>query len=106
MKTTKSFYPDILIGKKGKQASPHSAKISDAAIRVACTEQFRVDQGGSKPGHLFCAFDDVDQYADDKRYTGKRCSAQYSRTAKYTSRPTEKSWSQGFRWVFCCVHPM
>ena len=105
MKTTDAFHPELLAGDKGKIVSSHSAKLSDTAIRSLCTGQYRVLQHASKPGRIFCEFEDIDEYGDDKMNPNKRCSAKYNPAGKY-NMPSGKSvgeWMSPFPASVSCT---
>ena len=106
MMSTEAFDTDLFgHAKQSALESELSGKLSDTNIRSLCSEQYKVEQYGvldkvqgkwvpHRP--LYCRFDDIDAYADDKRNTGKRCSQTFSAEAFYPRRAVEHAWSSGF----------
>jgi hypothetical protein len=79
----------------GALQSSASAKLSDAAIRALCTEQYRVVQMGSGK-LLHCSFDDVSQYGDATLYAGKDCGRGFRSSGEYADVSWPSNWSYGF----------
>ena len=102
--------------KYGAIQSKFSAKLSDDAIRSLCSEQYAVEQHGSKftvngtsvPHRIYCAFDDTEAYGDNKKYVGKRCDSQYNKDGVYPKvSGLVPPWSSGvtsLRVAFACTH--
>ena len=74
--------------------------------RKLCKGQFKVVQGDnrgklSRYNTLYCKFDDIRRYGDNRKYAGKRCSRSYRSDGKYPKARVNGHWSQGFStWGF------
>jgi hypothetical protein len=95
MKTSNSYNIAALGGVL--QGFTDSGKLSDVDIRTQCSEQYQIVQEGSSQRKLYCQFNDISNYGDDK-LNAKQCGSSFSVNPDDYSNPTlgTEDYSHGF----------